>query len=60
MYFPVKWRKGMEAERLLRELVEAIDRRWDGESERKRAAAISPRMEEAIEAAKKYLKMPAY
>lgn len=30
------------------ELLAAIDRRWEGESERKRANAISPRMEDAI------------
>lgn len=33
----------------LREMVAAFDRRWAGESDRKRKAAISPRMEEAID-----------
>lgn len=37
------------------ELIAAIDARWCGESDRKRANAISPRMEEAIAAAGKLL-----
>jgi hypothetical protein len=44
-----------EAVAALRELVAAIDKRYDGESERKRANAISPRMEEAISEAKRVL-----
>lgn len=32
----------------LTELVAAIDKRWTGESARKRSNAISPRMEEAL------------
>lgn len=42
----------------LAELVEAIGKRWDGESEKKRANAISPRMEEAIANAKRILGAP--
>ena len=48
-------RKGDEMERLrsaLAEIVAAIDKRWADEPERKRANAISPRMEEAIKAAR--------
>ncbi len=30
------------------ELLAAIDRRWEGETDRKRANGVSPRMEEAI------------
>jgi hypothetical protein len=41
----------------LRELVNAISKRWDGETERKRSNAISPRMEEAIAAARVALRM---
>lgn len=37
------------------ELVAAIDKRWTGESAHKRSNAISPRMEEAIVAAKKII-----
>lgn len=33
-----------------RELLAAIDRRWEHESDRKRENAISPRQEEAMEA----------
>jgi hypothetical protein len=33
-----------------KELLDAIDKRWGQESARKRENAISPRMEEAIEA----------
>jgi hypothetical protein len=43
------------AETALRELVEAIGCKWDGESERKRANALSPRIEEALAAAKSAL-----
>lgn len=39
----------------LRELVASIDARWEGESERKRSNAISPRMEEAIRRAREML-----
>ena len=39
----------------LRKLVEAIDRRWEGEAQRKRDNAVSPRMEEAIAEARKIL-----
>lgn len=39
---------------LLCELLDAIDARWAGESERKRSNAISPRMEEAIAAARRW------
>jgi hypothetical protein len=48
----------MEAQKYrdtLAELIESIDRRWSGESDKKRANAISPRMEEAIAAARKLL-----
>jgi hypothetical protein len=31
------------------ELVKSIDRRWDGETEKKRQNCISPRMEEAVQ-----------
>jgi hypothetical protein len=48
-----------KADELLRELVEAIERRWLGETERKRANAVSPRMEEAIHRAKLHLGMPS-
>lgn len=44
-----------QLEKALSELIAAIDRRWEGESEKKRANAISPRMEEAIDAARKLL-----
>lgn len=37
---------------VLKELVDAIDARWAGETDRKRANAISPRMEDAIDAAR--------
>ena len=36
----------------LAELIASIDKRWEGETERKREAAVSPRTEEAIAAAK--------
>lgn len=36
----------------LNELLDAIDARWSGESDRKRANAISPRMEDAIAGAR--------
>ena len=36
----------------LEELVASIERRWEGESDRKRANAISPRTEEALTAAR--------
>lgn len=39
----------------LKELVSAIDARWEGESERKRSNAISPRMEEALTIARKVI-----
>lgn len=45
-------------EAALRELIAAIDRRWEGESQRKREAAVSPRMEEAIEAGRALLTSP--
>jgi hypothetical protein len=45
-------------EDLLRELLIAIEKRWDGESDRKRANAISPRMEECITEAKKFINRP--
>jgi hypothetical protein len=32
------------------ELLAAIDRRWCGETDRKRASAISPRQEDAMDA----------
>lgn len=48
-----------QADELLRELVEAIERRWQGEPERKRANAVSPRMEEAIHKAKLHLGIPS-
>lgn len=31
-----------------KELLDAIDKRWEGESDRKRENAISPRQEEAM------------
>lgn len=37
------------------ELLAAIDRRWEGESQRKRENAVSPRMEDAMEALRKTL-----
>lgn len=45
----------MTAYEALKELIEAIDKRWDGESDRKRANAISPRMEDAIARAREVL-----
>lgn len=48
----------IENERLraiLAELVASIDKRWEHESDRKREAAISPRTEEALEAARALL-----
>jgi len=39
----------------LTELVAAIDKRWADEPERKRANAISPRMEDALAAARAVL-----
>jgi hypothetical protein len=48
-----------KSDELLRELIEAIGKRWDGESERKRSNAISPRMEEAIHKAKMHLGIPS-
>jgi len=47
------------AEELLRELVLAIDRKWSGESERKRQNALSPRIEEALHQAKLHLGIPS-
>ncbi len=47
---------GEEAYRVaLAELVTAIERKWSGETERRRSNALSPRIEEALEAAKKLL-----
>lgn len=40
---------------VLTELVASIERRWEGESDRKRANAVSPRTEEALEAAKELI-----
>lgn len=40
----------------LHELIAAIDARWEGESDKKRSNAISPRMEEAIAAARAVLR----
>lgn len=37
------------------ELLAAIDRRWEGETDRKRENAISPRQEDAMEALRKLL-----
>ena len=48
-----------KADELLRELIEAIGKKWDNEPERKRSNAISPRMEDAIHHAKLYLGMPS-
>jgi hypothetical protein len=48
-----------KSDELLRELIEAIGKRWDGETDRKRSNAISPRMEDAIHKAKIYLGMPS-
>jgi len=48
-----------KADELLKELVEAIERRWLGESPRKRSNAVSPRMEQAIHDAKVYLGIPS-
>ena len=39
----------------LLELVGAIAERWDGESDRKRANALAPRIEAAVDAAKALL-----
>jgi hypothetical protein len=53
---------GMEmenADAILRELVEAIERRWKDETPRKRSNAVSPRMEEAIHRAKLHLGIPS-
>jgi N12 class adenine-specific DNA methylase len=54
----------METEMLydaLTELVAAIDKKWDGESARKRDAALSPRIEAALKEAKSILGlMPVY
>lgn len=47
--------KPMTAYEALKELIAAIDARWEGESDRKRSNAISPRMEEALTAARKVL-----
>lgn len=44
-----------QLEQVLAELIAAINRRWEGETEKKRANAISPRIEEAIEQARKLL-----
>lgn len=44
-----------ETVEVLRELIEAIDAKWSGETNRKRANAISPRMERAIDNAKRCL-----
>lgn len=37
-----------EAIEAIREFLAAFDKKWDGETERKRGQAISPRMEEAL------------
>lgn len=39
----------------LKLLVDAIDRKWSLETERRRTAALSPAIEEALEAARKLL-----
>lgn len=39
----------------LAELVCAIEKKWEGESDRRRANALSPRIEDALTAAKKML-----
>jgi hypothetical protein len=44
-----------QLEAALRELVDAIGKKRDGETPARRANAISPRMEEAIAAAKKLI-----
>jgi hypothetical protein len=44
-----------QLEKALRELLEAIGKRWDGETEKKRSNAVSPLMEDAIAAAQKVL-----
>ena len=44
-----------KAEEILRELVVAIGRKWDGETPKRRENALSPRIEEALEAAKQLL-----
>jgi hypothetical protein len=41
----------------LREMLDAISKRWDGETEKKRSNGVSPRMEEAIAAARVALLM---
>ena len=46
----------LEAQELLealKELVASIDRRWAGETARRRENAISPRMEDALDTARK-------
>lgn len=48
-----------KADDLLRELVEAIGRKWDNEPPRRRSNALSPRIEEALHEAKKHLGVPS-
>lgn len=40
---------------VLAELIASIDKRWEGETERKREAAVSPRTEDAMEAGRSLL-----
>jgi hypothetical protein len=49
----------LTADALLRELVEAIERKWSGETDRKRSNALSPRIEEAMHQAKLHLGIPS-
>jgi hypothetical protein len=44
---------------VLTELVASIDKRWEHETQRKREAAISPRTEEALDAARALLATPS-
>lgn len=46
----------MDAKEILTELIAAIDAKWGQETKKKRDAAISPRMQRAIDEARKIIK----
>ena len=46
---------GDQAEIILKELVDAIDRKWSLETEKRRSNAISPAMDEALARARHFL-----
>ena len=49
--------KPLSTDEILRELVTAIERKWGNDTPKRRENALSPRIEEALAAAKKALGM---